>query len=153
SICKVGRDPNIALLVEGVEGLARLGAIADRLLLRQGGCTGCALSGTCGTCMPLAALYRKAEAPLNTYCQHRHPKAEHPCLSCPSRLDPPPTVQPPASTRSRTTRTRSNPRSSRTWTRSPRHTSAPAPPATTTRTDHPRNLTGVPHPHSGARHD
>ena len=74
SICKVGRDPQIPLMEEGVDGLARLGEIADRLLLRQGGCTGCTLSGTCGTCMPLAALYRNANAPLNTYCQHRMPK-------------------------------------------------------------------------------
>jgi hypothetical protein len=72
SICKVGRDPNISLMDEGVEGLARLGGIAERLLLRQGGCTGCSLSGTCGTCMPLATLYRKAKAPLATFCQHGH---------------------------------------------------------------------------------
>ncbi|MBT2211543.1 radical SAM protein [Actinomadura sp. NEAU-AAG7] len=71
SICKVGRDPAVDLLAEGVEGLSRLGAIADSLLLRQGGCTGCGLQGTCGTCMPLVQLYRKAEAPLATYCQHR----------------------------------------------------------------------------------
>jgi uncharacterized Fe-S cluster-containing radical SAM superfamily protein len=70
SICKVGRDPQIRLMEEGVEGLSRLGAIADSLLLRQGGCTGCALSGTCGTCMPLVTLYRKAKAPLSAYCQH-----------------------------------------------------------------------------------
>ena len=42
SICKVGRDPQIPLMTEGVEGLARLSGIADGLLLRQGGC-----SGTC----------------------------------------------------------------------------------------------------------
>jgi MoaA/NifB/PqqE/SkfB family radical SAM enzyme len=71
SICKVGRDPQIPLMDEGVDGLARLGGIADRLLLRQGGCAGCALSGTCGTCMPLVTLYRKAKAPLASYCQHR----------------------------------------------------------------------------------
>lgn len=70
SICKVGRDPQIPLLEEGVDGLSRLGAIADKLLLRQGGCTGCSLQGTCGTCMPLVTLYRKAKAPLSTYCQH-----------------------------------------------------------------------------------
>jgi MoaA/NifB/PqqE/SkfB family radical SAM enzyme len=71
SICKVGREPNIPLVQEGVQGLARLGAIADQLLMRQGGCTGCQLQGTCGTCMPLVQLYRKAKAPLVTYCQHR----------------------------------------------------------------------------------
>jgi MoaA/NifB/PqqE/SkfB family radical SAM enzyme len=70
SICKVGRDPQIPLMREGVDGLAQLRGIADRLLLRQGGCAGCSLSGTCGTCMPLAALYRKAKAPVETYCQH-----------------------------------------------------------------------------------
>lgn len=36
SICKVGRDPQVSLIDEGVEGLSRLGGIADRLLLRQG---------------------------------------------------------------------------------------------------------------------
>ncbi|MGH8903965.1 MAG: radical SAM protein [Egibacteraceae bacterium] len=71
SICKVGRDPHVLLMHEGVDGLRRLGGIADGLLLRQGGCTGCSLSGSCGTCMPLAQLYRKAQAPLATYCQHR----------------------------------------------------------------------------------
>jgi hypothetical protein len=29
SICKVGRDPQISLMEEGVEGLSRLAAIAD----------------------------------------------------------------------------------------------------------------------------
>jgi MoaA/NifB/PqqE/SkfB family radical SAM enzyme len=76
SICKVGREPNIPLVQEGVEGLTRLGEIADQLLMRQGGCTGCQLQGTCGTCMPLVQLYRKAKAPLATYCQHRDPREE-----------------------------------------------------------------------------
>ncbi|MCP2337385.1 radical SAM protein [Actinomadura rupiterrae] len=71
SICKIGREPNILLHIEGADGLKRLGAIADQLLKRQGGCTGCTLAGNCATCMPLAALYRKAQAPLATYCQHR----------------------------------------------------------------------------------
>jgi hypothetical protein len=57
-------------LVEGIEGLARLGGIADGLLLRHGRCAGCALSSSCGTCMPLVTLYRKAKAPLSAYCQH-----------------------------------------------------------------------------------
>ena len=70
SICKVGRDPQISLLDEGLDGLARLGSVADGLLLRQGGCSGCGLSDTCGVCMPLATLYRKAKAPLASYCQH-----------------------------------------------------------------------------------
>ena len=71
SICKIGREPNVDLTVEGVEGLLRLNEVADGLLLRQDGCTGCTLQGTCGTCMPLVQLYRKAQAPLATYCQHR----------------------------------------------------------------------------------
>jgi len=72
SICKVGREPSVPLLEEGVEGLRRLGGIADSLLGRQGACTGCTLQGTCGTCMPLVRLYRKADADLRTYCQHGH---------------------------------------------------------------------------------
>jgi hypothetical protein len=75
-ICKVGREPNIDLLGEGLDGLSRLGSIADSLLGRQGGCSGCWLQGTCGTCMPLVQLYRKAKAPLITYCQHREPRKE-----------------------------------------------------------------------------
>jgi MoaA/NifB/PqqE/SkfB family radical SAM enzyme len=71
SICKIGREPNVAIVEEGPQGLARLGQIADSLLLRQGGCTGCTLQGTCGTCMPLVQLYRKAKSPLERYCQHR----------------------------------------------------------------------------------
>ncbi|MDL4819098.1 radical SAM protein [Actinomadura opuntiae] len=74
SICKIGREPNVDLITEGVEGLLRLNDIADGLLLRQGGCTGCSLQGTCGTCMPLVQLYRKAQAPLSTYCQHGNRK-------------------------------------------------------------------------------
>src|ERR1039457_1006592 len=77
SICKVGREPSIALAEEGPEGLHRLGGIADQLLRRQGGCTGCTLSAMCGSCMRLAAKYRQAKAPLNRYCQHteRHPRS------------------------------------------------------------------------------
>ena len=79
SICKIGREPNVSLMDEGIGGLRRLGEIADSLLLRQGGCTGCTgwqLQGTCGTCMLLVQLYRKAQAPLATYCQHKHPREE-----------------------------------------------------------------------------
>ncbi|WP_245667648.1 radical SAM protein [Actinomadura macra] len=76
SICKIGRDPQIPLIEEGVEGLGSLGAIADSLLLRQGSCTGCSLQGTCGTCMPLVQLYREAKAPLAAYCQHRELRKE-----------------------------------------------------------------------------
>lgn len=70
SMCKIGREPNISLLDEGTTGLLRLSEIADDLLRRQDGCTGCTLSKSCGTCMPLVTLYRKAKAPLADYCQH-----------------------------------------------------------------------------------
>lgn len=70
TICKVGRDDAINLMEEGVEGLARLGAIADRLMLRTGGCSGCALSGSCTVCRPLAKQYQQAKAPLGFYCRH-----------------------------------------------------------------------------------
>ncbi|WP_327722278.1 radical SAM protein [Streptomyces sp. NBC_00490] len=70
SICKVGREPNIDLITEGVEGLARLGQIADSLMLRTGGCNGCTLSGTCRVCRPMAKVLQEAKAPLKHYCQH-----------------------------------------------------------------------------------
>jgi hypothetical protein len=70
SICKVGRDPQIDLIAEGADGLRALGGIADGLMLRTGGCSGCTLSGTCWTCRPLAKLYQEAKAPLGSYCQH-----------------------------------------------------------------------------------
>lgn len=76
SICKIGREPSVDLLAEGTEGLARLGQIADVLLRRQGGCTGCSMQSSCGTCMPLVQLYRKASAPLAAYCQHKEPGKE-----------------------------------------------------------------------------
>ncbi|MEU6261749.1 radical SAM protein [Saccharopolyspora shandongensis] len=70
SICKIGREEQINLLDEGVDGLRKLAVIGDRLTTRHGGCSGCTLQKTCGTCMPLASLYRRAEAPLELYCQH-----------------------------------------------------------------------------------
>ncbi|CAM4155861.1 hypothetical protein KIPE111705_42925 [Kibdelosporangium persicum] len=70
SICKVGRDPKVPLMDEGIGGLTRLGDAADALMLRTGGCSGCALSGSCWTCRPLAKLYQEAKAPLTRYCQH-----------------------------------------------------------------------------------
>jgi molybdenum cofactor biosynthesis enzyme MoaA len=70
SICKIGRDPRVDLIAEGAPGLRRLAAAADALLTRHGGCTGCTLQKTCGTCMPLASLYRQAQAPPEVYCQH-----------------------------------------------------------------------------------
>lgn len=39
SICKVGRDPQVDLIAEGVDGLRRLAAAADSLLTRHGGCS------------------------------------------------------------------------------------------------------------------
>jgi len=70
SICKVGRDLQVDLITEGADGLRRLVAAADSLLTRHGGCSSCTLQKTCGTCMPLASLYRQAQAPLETFCQH-----------------------------------------------------------------------------------
>ncbi|MET8539055.1 radical SAM protein [Kitasatospora sp. NPDC004799] len=75
SICKIGRDDQISLPAEGIDGLARLGAIADRLMLRTGGCSGCQLSGSCTVCRPLAKHYQEAKAPLSSYCQHGTKKA------------------------------------------------------------------------------
>lgn len=74
SICKIGRDDAIPLVEEGIDGLARLGAIADRLMLRTGGCSGCSLSGTCSTCPPLARQYHNSKAPRASFCQHPDPK-------------------------------------------------------------------------------
>jgi hypothetical protein len=70
SICKVGRDPQVDLIAEGMANLRRLAAAADSLVTRHAGCTGCTLQKTCGTCIPLASLYRQAHAPLETFCQH-----------------------------------------------------------------------------------
>jgi len=70
SICKVGRDDQIDLMRKGLEGLRRLGGIADQLMLRTGGCSGCQLAGTCRVCRPLAKQYQEAKAPLTYYCQH-----------------------------------------------------------------------------------
>ncbi len=70
SICKVGRDDQIDLMREGLDGLRRLGGIADSLMLRTGGCSGCQLAGTCRVCRPLAKQFQEAKAPLTYYCQH-----------------------------------------------------------------------------------
>ncbi|MGC9544050.1 radical SAM protein [Streptomyces sp. UG1] len=70
SICKVGRDDQIDLMAEGIEGLRRLPEISDRLMLRTGGCEGCQLSGTCKVCRPLAKQYQESRTPLINYCQH-----------------------------------------------------------------------------------
>lgn len=75
SICKVGRDPQIDLLTEGLDGLTRLSGIAEQLQERTGGCSGCQLSGTCWTCRPLAKLYQEAGASRSFYCQHPDPAA------------------------------------------------------------------------------
>ncbi|MFG3098498.1 radical SAM protein [Streptomyces sp. NPDC048202] len=81
SICKIGRDPHIPLMQEGIQGLKRLGGIADRLQLRTGGCAGCSfgqkdadgMPGGCTTCRPMAKLHQEAKAPRNMYCQHPDP--------------------------------------------------------------------------------
>ncbi|MFH8343778.1 radical SAM protein [Streptomyces sp. NPDC018045] len=75
SICKIGRDDHINLVEEGLDGLARLGAVADRLMLRTGGCSGCTLAGQCVVCRPLAKHYQEAGAQKETYCQHGMKKA------------------------------------------------------------------------------
>jgi len=75
SICKIGRDPHIPLMQEGIEGLKRVGGIADGLQLRTGGCAGCTFGqkdadgnpGGCTTCRPMARLYQEAKAPRNMY--------------------------------------------------------------------------------------
>jgi hypothetical protein len=59
SICTVGRDPQVDLIAEGAGGLRRLADAADLLLTWHGGCAGCTLQKSCGTCMPLASLYRQ----------------------------------------------------------------------------------------------
>lgn len=70
SICKVGRDAQFSLVAHGLDALRQLAGVADSMMGRTGGCSGCKLSGTCFTCRPLAKLYQKANAPLERYCQH-----------------------------------------------------------------------------------
>ncbi|WP_405777263.1 radical SAM protein [Streptomyces sp. NBC_00859] len=70
SICKVGRDDAIPLMTTGVEGLSHLAGVADSLMLRTGGCTGCQFSGPCRVGRPLAKVYQEAKAPMDRYCQH-----------------------------------------------------------------------------------
>lgn len=70
SICKVARDQQVDLTAEGAVSLTRLGDVADALMLRTGGCSGCQLSEQCSVCRPLAKLYQEAKAPLDRYCQH-----------------------------------------------------------------------------------
>jgi MoaA/NifB/PqqE/SkfB family radical SAM enzyme len=76
TVCKIERDVKIDLVTEGIAGLERLGDIAAAAHVRAGGCSGCALSGSCTVCRPLAKLYQTANAPLNTYCQHGRRKPE-----------------------------------------------------------------------------
>ncbi|MFJ3573994.1 hypothetical protein [Streptomyces rubiginosohelvolus] len=54
--------PNVphTLKRRGIDGLTWLGTIADRLMLRTGGCEDCALSGTCRVCRPLVKHYQEA---------------------------------------------------------------------------------------------
>lgn len=75
TMCKVGRDNPINLVIDGPEGLLRLPAIADAQMLRTGGCSGCKISSTCRVCRPMARVYQEAKAPLENYCQHGERKA------------------------------------------------------------------------------
>jgi MoaA/NifB/PqqE/SkfB family radical SAM enzyme len=77
SICKIGRDDQVDLMAEGLDGLHRLGGIADQLMLRTGGCSGCQLAGTCRVCRPLAKRFQEAKAPLGYYCQHGDNNNQH----------------------------------------------------------------------------
>lgn len=70
SICKIGRDPSVNFITEGLEALPRLSAIAESLQLRTGGCSGCSKVGSCRTCRPLAKLYQDAGDNRSLYCQH-----------------------------------------------------------------------------------
>ena len=70
SICKISRELAVNLITEGAPGLERLAGVADAQITRHAGCAGCGLHKTCGTCMPLANLYRQAKAPLEVFCQH-----------------------------------------------------------------------------------
>ena len=70
TMCKIGRDDPINLMVEGPAGLLRLPGIADAQMLRAGGCGGCKMSSTCRVCRPMARVYQEAKAPLGYYCQH-----------------------------------------------------------------------------------
>ena len=70
SICKVGRDPSVNLMTEGIGALSRLGGIAESLQLRTGGCSGCSKVGSCRTCRPLANIHQEAGDALSNYCQH-----------------------------------------------------------------------------------
>ncbi|MFG1998624.1 radical SAM protein [Spirillospora sp. NPDC048911] len=76
SLCKIGRDPYVDILTEGVEGLKRLNQIADVELQRAGACTGCGIQASCGVCPPQVKLYRQSKAPLATYCQHGKDREE-----------------------------------------------------------------------------
>ncbi len=60
SICKIAREPNVDLISDGLDGLRRLPAIADRLLLPATICTTCELRNSCLTCTPKLALSRKS---------------------------------------------------------------------------------------------
>lgn len=70
SVCKIGRDPSVNLMTEGVDALTRLGGIAETLQTRTGGCSGCSKSGECRTCRPLARLHQEAGDNRSLYCLH-----------------------------------------------------------------------------------
>ncbi|GAA3505595.1 hypothetical protein GCM10019016_127080 [Streptomyces prasinosporus] len=82
SICKMGREPNIDLITEGVAGLARLGSIAGSLMLRTGGCSGCKLSATCRVCRPMAKVFPEAR------CSAQHARGRNTARPGPERSRP-----------------------------------------------------------------
>ena len=70
SICKVGREPNVMLHHEGLDGLRRLPAIAKSLLARDGDCSGCSIQAGCSTCPVIVRNYRRAAASPSFFCNH-----------------------------------------------------------------------------------
>lgn len=68
-VCKSARASRFSLVEAGITGLSQLPTIADSTLHRSGECADCLHHDTCGTCMPMAELYRAAKAPLSIYCQ------------------------------------------------------------------------------------
>lgn len=80
SICMSARDAygqgqygpvTVDLLNNGPAVLGdSLAEIADRLLRRTGGCSGCTLTESCSTCPPIARLSRTSGRPGQQWCQH-----------------------------------------------------------------------------------
>jgi len=70
SICMTGRDQTVDIINEGVAGLDKLPVIADQMLTRGDGCTGCNLALSCATCPVIVNKYRMAKADKAFFCQH-----------------------------------------------------------------------------------